>query len=151
MLTGHTLQVHFSFLTIWNNQKNYPANSMRCSCITAGQILWGHGKSNFLTKEEKRRSPELSPTNNSTFTKIRLLGLRYIGKYWSMKPEQALKRPWNCHEEGSLNSSFHLAVAPLDVRLSQAFVVERWNGKEWSAVGPGLLTIAIRADLDLVC
>lgn len=136
---------------------------MHCNSILAGQNLWGHGKSHFLTKEEKRRSPNyLSPTNNSTFTKIvslgidrfryiRMLGLRYIGKYWSIKPEQALKRPWNCQEEASVNSSFHLAATPLDVRVSQAFAVERRNGKERSAVGPGPLTIAIRTELDLVC
>lgn len=83
--------------------KTYPANSMRCNSILAGQNLWGHGKSNFLTKEEKRRSPiYLSPTNNSTFTKIvslgidgfkyiRILGLRYIGKYWNIKPDKHLR------------------------------------------------------------
>lgn len=43
---------------------------------------------------------------------IRILGLRYIGKYWNIKPEQALKRPWNCPEEGSVNS-FHLAATKM--------------------------------------
>lgn len=151
----------------WNHFKNYPANSTHCKSILAGQNFWGHGKSNFLTKEEKRRSLNyFSPTHNSTFTKIvnlgidglryireyiRILGLRYIGKYWNIKPEQALKRPWNCQEEDFVNSSFHLAATPLDVRVSQAFVVERRNGKERSGVGPGPLTIAIRTELDLVC
>lgn len=162
-LTGNTLQVHFSFLTFCNHFKNYSANSVHCNSILAGQNLWGNGKNNFLTKEEKRTSPNyFSPTNNCTFTKIvilgidgfryvRISGLRYIGKFWSIKPEQALKRPWNCHEEGSINSSFHLAVPPPDVRISPALVVERRNGKERSAIGPGPLTTGIRTKLDLVC
>lgn len=37
---------------------------------------------------------------------------------------------------------FHLAAASLDVRVSQAFVVERRNGKQRSTVGPRALTIA---------
>lgn len=116
-----------------------------------------------MTKEEKGRSLNyLGPTNNSTFTKIvsletdgfrylRILGLRYIAKYWSIKPEPALKkRPQNFHEEGSVNASFHLAATCLDVRVSQAFVAERRKGKERSAVGPGPLTIAIRTEQGLV-
>jgi len=35
-----------------------------------------------------------------------------------------------------------LAAASLDVRVSQAFVVERRNGKERSAAGPRALTTA---------
>lgn len=116
-----------------------------------------------MTKEEKRRSLNyLGPTNKSTFTKIvslgtdgfrylRILGLRYIAKYWSIKPEPALKRPQNFHEEGSVNASFHLAATSLDVRVSQAFVAERRKGKERSAVGPGPLTVAIRTEQGLVC
>lgn len=63
--------MHFAFLTFWNHFGYYPINSMKCNSILADHNLWENGKTNFLSKEEKRGSLNcLGPTKNSTFTKL---------------------------------------------------------------------------------
>lgn len=67
----------------------------------------------------------------------------------------ALKCPRKHHATDSVNVSFHMAAASLDVREFQAFVVEKRNGKERLTVGQRAMPIAFfdntRTGLDFVC